>query len=86
MGQDDNKSIAKQNQNHEPQGQYPGAVPAPESPIDLSGIDGIIKTAIFALMQRIETLELKCASIPISRPVVMPAKENHNTDFVAGIY
>jgi hypothetical protein len=52
---------------------------------DLEGIEMKVQKVLSSLIERIMILEAKCASMPLNRPVVLPQKENYNTDFVAGM-
>jgi hypothetical protein len=53
--------------------------------LDLAGIESKTQKVLSLLMDRVNVLEAKCANMPIARPVIVPQKENWNTDTVAGM-
>jgi hypothetical protein len=63
----------------------PDAARAPVPVMDLEGIESKIQKALATLTERVLVLEAKTANMPIVRPVFLPQKENHNTDYVAGM-
>ena len=76
------------NQNHMPNQKVvietvPDAL-SQEKP-DLSGIEAKVQKALAILFDEVAVLKAKTANMPLSRPVFLPSKENHNTDTVAGM-
>jgi hypothetical protein len=57
---------------------------APSLP-DISGVESTVQKVLSNLIERVMVLEAKTANMPLARPMVLPQKENYNTDFVAGM-